>query len=176
MSVAVLIGVHDGVVLAADSASTLTLPAPPGMVLPPGVSSSFVANVYDNDENSFVSGGPSGSQSLGQLFVFLESQRISLLNNGQINPSGFKGGWVDAQFANTGATYLYNPYNVPTARNFNWNMAWVGVQHTAPGAFLSVGHSASELNNQFNCFPPYAPSAADPGTFVYFPGATVPFP
>jgi len=136
----------------------------------------LIANVYDNDENSFVSGGPSGSQSLGQLFVFLESQRISLLNNGQINPSGFKGGWVDAQFANTGATYLYNPYNVPTARNFNWNMAWVGVQHTAPGAFLSVGHSASELNNQFNCFPPYAPSAADPGTFVYFPGATVPFP
>ena len=34
----------------------------------------------------------------------------------------------------------------------SWNQAWVGVQHTAPGAFLSVGHSATELNNSFgNC-------------------------
>jgi hypothetical protein len=104
------------------------------------------AAVYDNDENSFVTGGPSGSTTLGQLFVFLESQRINLLNNGQINPSGFKGGWVDALFVNPGAGFTYNGM---TGRN--WNQAWVGVQHTAPGAFLSVGHSAAELSNSFNC-------------------------
>jgi hypothetical protein len=67
MSVAVLIGVHDGVVLAADSASTLTLPAPPGVVLPPGLSSAFVANVYDNANKIFnlVKGLPIGCITFG---------------------------------------------------------------------------------------------------------------
>jgi|SRR5208282_2788047 len=67
MSVAVLIGVHDGVVLAADSASTLTLPAPPGVVLPPGLSSTFVANVYDNANKIFnlVKGLPIGCITFG---------------------------------------------------------------------------------------------------------------
>jgi hypothetical protein len=110
----------------------------------------LVAQVFDNDENSFVTGGPSGSTSLGKLFVFLESQRINLLNNGQINPSGFKGGWIDALFTNPGAAFSYND----TRYQNNWNQAWVGVQHTAPGAFLSVGYSASQLNNQFNCIIP----------------------
>ena len=32
-------------------------------------------------------------------------------------------------------------------------MGWVGVQHTAPGAVLSVGHAAASLNNQFQCQP-----------------------
>jgi hypothetical protein len=104
----------------------------------------LIAAVYDNDENSFVTGGPSGSTSLGKTYVFLESQRINLLNNGQINPSGFKGGWIDALFTNPGATFTYNG-------GISWNQAWVGVQHTAPGAFISVGHSASELNNSYNC-------------------------
>jgi hypothetical protein len=34
-----------------------------------------------------------------------------------------------------------------------YNMGWVGVQHTAPGAFISVGHAASNLNAQFQCSP-----------------------
>jgi hypothetical protein len=102
--------------------------------------------VYDNDENSFATGGPSGSQTLGKTYVFLETQRINLLNNAQINPSGFKGGWIDAQFRNNAPGYGYNV--IPGS---NWNQAWVGVQHTAPGAFLSVGHSATELNNFYNC-------------------------
>jgi len=124
----------------------------------------LIAAVYDNDENSFTTGGPSGSTTLGKTYVFLESQRINLLNNAQLNPSSYKGGWVDALFANTGATF---PYQAKIGTN--WNMAWVGVQHTAPGAFLSVGHSASELNNQFNCLPPYGPSAQDPGNNVTLP-------
>jgi hypothetical protein len=66
MSIAVLIGVHDGVVLAADSASTLTFPAPPGMVLPPG-QQGVVGNVYDNANKIFnlVKGQPIGCITFG---------------------------------------------------------------------------------------------------------------
>ena len=46
MSIAVLIGVHDGLVLAADSASTLTISVAPGAV-------TGVANVYDNANKIF---------------------------------------------------------------------------------------------------------------------------
>jgi len=107
----------------------------------------FLAFVFDNDENSIVvGGGPSGNTPSGDVFVFLESQRINLLNNGQINPSGFRGGWIDATFVNPTVT----GYN----GGRNWNQAWVGVQHTAPGAILSVGHSASELSGQLNCSVP----------------------
>jgi hypothetical protein len=64
MSVAVLIGVHDGVVLAADSASTLSLPIPGGL-LPPG--GAQVANVYDNANKIFniVKGQPIGCITFG---------------------------------------------------------------------------------------------------------------
>lgn len=62
MSVAVLIGVHDGLVLAADSASTLSIPMPgaPGG----GVG---VANVYDNANKIFnlVKGQPIGCITFG---------------------------------------------------------------------------------------------------------------
>jgi len=66
MSVAVLIGVHDGVVLAADSASTLSLPVPPGVVLPPG-QQGVVGNVYDNANKIFnlVKGQPIGCITFG---------------------------------------------------------------------------------------------------------------
>lgn len=66
MSIAVLIGVHDGVVLAADSASTLTFPVPPGMVLPPG-QQGVVGNVYDNANKIFnlVKGQPIGCITFG---------------------------------------------------------------------------------------------------------------
>ncbi len=66
MSVAVLIGVHDGVVLAADSASTLSLPIPPGVVLPPGAQG-VVGNVYDNANKIFniVKGQPIGCITFG---------------------------------------------------------------------------------------------------------------
>lgn len=66
MSIAVLIGVHDGVVLAADSASTLTFPTPPGVVLPPG-QQGVVGNVYDNANKIFnlVKGQPIGCITFG---------------------------------------------------------------------------------------------------------------
>ena len=66
MSIAVLIGVHDGVVLAADSASTLSFPVPPGVVLPPG-QQGVVGNVYDNANKIFnlVKGLPIGCITFG---------------------------------------------------------------------------------------------------------------
>lgn len=65
MSVAVLIGVHDGLVLAADSASTLSMPPPPGAVIPGG--GHMVANVYDNANKIFnlVKGQPIGCITFG---------------------------------------------------------------------------------------------------------------
>src|SRR3954470_17625037 len=65
MSVAVLIGVHDGLVLAADSASTLSMPAPPGALIPGG--NMMVANVYDNANKIFnlVKGQPIGCITFG---------------------------------------------------------------------------------------------------------------
>jgi len=64
LSVAVLIAVHDGLVLAADSASTLSMPAPPGAVVPGG---NMVANVYDNANKIFnlVKGQPIGCITFG---------------------------------------------------------------------------------------------------------------
>ncbi|MHB8302149.1 MAG: hypothetical protein ACYDC6_04820 [Acidobacteriaceae bacterium] len=64
MSVAVLIGVHDGLVLAADSASTLSITAPPGVTVPDG---NLVANVYDNANKIFnlVKGEPIGCITFG---------------------------------------------------------------------------------------------------------------
>ena len=65
MSIAVLIGVHDGVVLAADSASTLSFAVPTGVVLPPG--QGIVGNVYDNANKIFnlVKGQPIGCITFG---------------------------------------------------------------------------------------------------------------
>lgn len=64
MSVAVLIGVHDGLVLAADSASTLTMSIQGG---PGGPVSTGVANVYDNANKIFnlVKGQPIGCITFG---------------------------------------------------------------------------------------------------------------
>jgi hypothetical protein len=68
MSVAVLIGVHDGLVLAADSASTLSMPLAPGVVIPGGGPAvGMVGNVYDNANKIFnlVKGQPIGCITFG---------------------------------------------------------------------------------------------------------------
>jgi hypothetical protein len=106
------------------------------------------ALVYDNDENFFTQpgqGGPSGNQNPtpSQLYIFLESQRINLLAATDWNPGAYKGGWVDVTLRSASA----NPVNV------QYNQGWIGVQHTAPGAFVSVGHAVANLNNQFQCSP-----------------------
>lgn len=113
---------------------------------------------YDNDENVYggigIPPGPSGNnppQSTIATYLFLEAQRVDLLKatskDADWNPAAFKGGWADLTLRGasmTGAT--------PTTGFFN--MGWVGVQHTAPGAFVSVGHAATSLSNQFQCVPP----------------------
>ncbi len=107
---------------------------------------------YDNDENLFggvgVPPGPSGQLPGSQSpnYIFLESQRINLLTATDWNPAQFKGGWVDLTLRGPGLTGA-------TAGTGLYNMGWVGVQHTAPGAFISVGHAAANLNNQFQCSP-----------------------
>ena len=103
---------------------------------------------FDNDENFFTqpgSGGPSGTPQgqTSNLYLFLETQRVSLLAATEFNPGAFTGGWVDMTLRSS----TPNPANIP------WNQGWIGVQHTAPGAFISVGHAAANLNNQFQCTP-----------------------
>src|SRR5258708_6929069 len=60
MSIAILIGVHDGLVLAADSASTLVVSTVPGVA-------AGVANVYDNANKIFnlYKGRPIGCITFG---------------------------------------------------------------------------------------------------------------
>ena len=105
--------------------------------------------MYDNDEGFFTqpgTGGPSGGQQgqTANLYIFLESQRINLLAATDYNPGKFTGGWIDMTLHAAAA----NPLNLP------WNQGWIGVQHSAPGQFVSVGHAAASLNNQFQCTPP----------------------
>lgn len=96
----------------------------------------LTVRTFDNDENSFVQGGgPSGGGSGSPLYVFLEAQRYALLNNTDVNPANYTGGWIDITFP--GFTM--------------YNQTWVGIQHTAPAALLSVGHSASLIDEQFLC-------------------------
>jgi len=111
----------------------------------------LTATVYDNDEGvnqTTIPGGPSGDQGAPppNLYLYLESQRVNLLAATDFNPGGFKGGWIDITLRGPGYDGLTN------ATGF-YNMGWIGVQHTAPGAFLSVGHAAANLNNQFQCQP-----------------------
>ena len=107
---------------------------------------------YDNDENVYQGQGiPPGPSGPGltpppNTYIFLESQRINLLTATGWNPQGFVGGWVDLTLRSatmTGADAAHGLYN----------MGWVGVMHTAPGAFISVGHATSNLDNQFQCSP-----------------------
>ena len=107
---------------------------------------------YDNDENLFggvgVPPGPSGQLpgTSSPNYIFLESQRINLLTATDWNPANFKGGWVDLTLRGPGLTGA-------TAATGLYNMGWAGVQHTALGAFMSVGHAAANLNGQFQCSP-----------------------
>jgi hypothetical protein len=114
----------------------------------------ITAAVYDDDERSFQqtgSGGPSGSQpgAIVPPYIFLETQRINLLAADTWNPGNYVSGWADFTFRNSAA----DPTSTGIVDSLLNNQAWVGVQHTSPGAFVSVGYAAANLNNQFNCIP-----------------------
>lgn len=111
------------------------------------------AYVYDNDEASaVVSGGPSGGPPPSNQYIFLETQRISLLNNGDLNPGGFKSGWIDLTLPGYTGAFASDPKGL----GVKTYQAYVGIQHTGPGLAISVGHSASLIGgnaNQFQCSP-----------------------
>ena len=88
MSIGVSIAVHDGIVLAADSASTLTISAAPGAL-------AGVANVYDNANKIFnlykgkpigcvtFGSGSIGNSSIGTL---IKDLRAALMDKGKAKP------------------------------------------------------------------------------------------
>jgi hypothetical protein len=96
MSVAVLIGVHDGLVIAADSASTLTISTAPNQL-------AGIANVYDNANKIFnlykglpigcvtFGSGSIGNSSIGTL---IKDFRSELMDNsdgrGGLKPQNYK--------------------------------------------------------------------------------------
>lgn len=119
----------------------------------------ITVSTWDNDENQNqqTGGGPSGDVPITVYTnVWWESNRVIITSNGDMNPGGFKGGWTRFTFNRN-----YNPL---------YHQAWVGVEHTAPGAFLSVGHGATLLDNQFLCPATYPFAVA--GNVAY--GVSVP--
>lgn len=89
----------------------------------------LVVSMYDQDENTFVTNSGSWGGPPRPLYFYLESQRLDILSNADLNPGAFKFGWIDVAFP--GGKY---------------NQAWVGVQHSGPGELLSVGHGAALLD------------------------------
>ena len=100
----------------------------------------IVYNTWDNDENALsspTSPDPSGGdETTTDPFIWWESQRVAIPGS-QITKTEFKGGW----------SRIYFPSHV----NDYYNQAYVGVMHTAPGAFVSVGYPATLLDNEFLC-------------------------
>lgn len=100
--------------------------------------------IFDNDEN-LVQGEPGGPLPSGDdpgaepgIYIPWEAQRVAITGNTDIFLSTtFKGGWIS----------IYFPYEWAS----QYNQAWVGIQHSAPAQFLSVGHGATLLDNQFLC-------------------------
>lgn len=125
-----------------DADDTTTVTAPSGLTLcdldangrPVAIST------WDNDEQvkGVTGGGPSGDVPLDlDTFVWWEANRITY-GGADMNPGGYKGGWTK---------WTFQPNN-----STRYNQAWVGVQHTAPGAFVSVGFNATVLDQQITCF------------------------
>ncbi|MBK9376744.1 MAG: hypothetical protein IPN03_24270 [Holophagales bacterium] len=111
-------------------------------------------STWDNDENQNqqTGGGPSGDEPIDVYTnVWWESNRILVTGNGDLNPAGFKGGWTRLTFNRN-----YSPL---------YHQAHVSVQHTAPGAFVSVGHDATLIDHQFLC--PAGFPFAEPGNIAY---------
>ena len=102
--------------------------------------------LYDEDENSFApsTGGPSGGTTpSSNVYVYLEAERLKFASNATLNPAGYKFGWTSWEF-NSVLTGVF-------AGTWDYRQAWVGIQHSAPGNFISVGFGATLLRNDFTC-------------------------
>lgn len=108
----------------------------------------LLVSLYDEDENSFTpsTGGPSGGTNPNtNVYVYLEAERLKFASNATLNPAGYKFGWTAWEFTSvlTSAQTGITPWD--------YRQAWVGIQHSAPGNFISVGHNATLLRNDFTC-------------------------
>lgn len=153
MSVAVLIAVHDGVVLAADSASTLSFAVPPGVVLPPG-QENIVGNVYDNANKIFniVKGQPIGcitfgsgnigAASIGTLIKDLRKELTETPKKRNFDINNY----MMEDVANILAQFLGEECaKLDTAAKFSTNMGFLLGGYSKPG---SLGESWSvEIKN-----------------------------
>jgi len=107
-------------------------------------SRAIAISTWDNDENTYSAGtsGPSGDIPIQNIpHVWWETQRISIAGNADMNPGNYKFGW---------SRWYFTPFYTPSDGNL-YNQAWMGVMHTAPGAFVSVGHAATLQNQDFVC-------------------------
>ena len=99
------------------------------------------ATVYDNDENFFRSPDRAARRAtrtrLRPTCTCSSSRSGSTCSRRRLNRWVVQGR-LDRRDA------LRSPHTGATPATGRYNQAWVGVQHTAPGAFLSVGHAASE--------------------------------
>ncbi len=123
-----------------DSSATLTAPSGVNLCQIARNGRQITISTWDNDENQNeqTGGGPSGDIPVtNNPFVWWEANRIIITGNNDMNPAGFNGGWT---------RWTFNSNNDP-----RYHQAWVGVQHTAPGAFVSVGHSATLVDHEFLC-------------------------
>jgi hypothetical protein len=101
-------------------------------------------STWDNDENTFSQGssGPSGDIPVENIpHVWWESQRINIAGNSDMNPGNYKFGW---------SRWYFTPNPLLLDGEY-YNQAYVGVMHTAPGAFVSVGFPATLIDNDFTC-------------------------
>jgi hypothetical protein len=95
---------------------------------------------WNNEEDALdspTSPDPSGGdETTTDPFVWWEAQRIAIVGS-QFTKDDFKGGW----------TWITFPYHTTP----QYNQAYVGVMHTGPGLAVSVGHSATLLDQEFLC-------------------------
>jgi hypothetical protein len=101
-----------------------------------------IISVFDMDESLVQGPGPNPDPSGGEYiventYIWWESQRLIITGNTDLQPASYKGGWTDIYFPPT----TYDQYN----------QAFIGIQHSAPGLNVSVGHNATLLDNQFLC-------------------------
>ena len=92
----------------------------------------------DENQNTATGGGPSGDTPETTFTnVWWETNRISLYENDTFNPKFYDGGWT---------RWTFN-------RNYDarYHQAYVDVEHSAQGQFVSVGHGATLIDNQFLC-------------------------